>query len=200
MATTLSQGGQRILISVPHRRERSVADEDYPGIDRERAHPHAQALIPDDFFWDGGDDLSPFGSDEGFTALAEWRAWRAKHPRAAVRSCLQWVVRSVGEMPLAAYTDALASPARVQQLVADPQVDDWYEIFTLDISIIATVLGQFVDEGVVDASALPFLQRALNRQSLYAAALPAWDYAPQWAARVTRLSEISAQIAAHHLR
>lgn len=103
-------------------------------------------------------------------------------------------------MPLAAYTDAVASPARLQQLVADPRVDDWYEIFTLDISIIATVLGQFVDKGVVDASALPFLQRALNRQSHYAAALPAWDYAPQWAARVARLSEISAQIADLHLR
>lgn len=110
------------------------------------------------------------------------------------RACSSW------SLSQASISGKCASPARVQQLVADPQVDDWYEIFTLDISIITTVLGQFVDEGVVDASALPFLQRALNRQSHYAAALPARDYAPQWAARVARFTEITAQIADRHLR
>ena len=51
-------------------------DEERYGIRKEFAHPRAIELIPDDFFWNCVDELSPFGSDEGDTALAEYREWR----------------------------------------------------------------------------------------------------------------------------
>jgi uncharacterized protein YfeS len=48
-------------------------DEEIYGIDKAHANKRAIELIPEEFFWSCIDELSPFGSDEGDTALAEFR-------------------------------------------------------------------------------------------------------------------------------
>ena len=54
------------------------------GIDIQKAHERAVELIPDDFFWDTSDDLTPYGNEYGDTALAEFREWRPKNKMKSV--------------------------------------------------------------------------------------------------------------------
>jgi hypothetical protein len=41
---------------------------------------------------------------------------------------------------------------------------DDYDIFTIDTTVIATALGQLLDEGHVDVEAKPYVQVAIKRQ------------------------------------
>lgn len=67
------------------------------GIDKNNAHARAIELLTEDFFWSASDELSPFGSDEGHTALCEFRKWRKKNKKISVGYCIAWVIESVGE-------------------------------------------------------------------------------------------------------
>ena len=82
------------------------------------------------------DEDAPFGSDEGHDAYFEYRAWRSKHPDAPLSACLEWI----------------------------GDVSNYPDTFTFDATIIATVLGQLVDEGRIAATAKPAAHRALQRQ------------------------------------
>lgn len=44
------------------------------------AHPNAQALMKDDFFWSPIEETGPFGSDDGSDAAYGFRTWRKQHP------------------------------------------------------------------------------------------------------------------------
>ncbi|TGE25133.1 hypothetical protein E5K00_08020 [Hymenobacter aquaticus] len=133
------------------------------GIDKDYAHPRALELAPEDFFWDCGDELAPFGSDEGDMALSEFREWRKENPALPVIDCLVWTIESVGEMPVEEYSDALLSESKITAQIADKDFDDAQYIYVLDTSVIATGFAQLVDEGQIDAACKPFIQRAIQR-------------------------------------
>ena len=143
-------------------------DDEAYGIERENAHPRALQLIPDEFFWDCADELAPFGSDEGDTALDEFRGWRLKHPKSPIEECIAWTIESVGEMDPTEYTDEIADEKLIASQLEDEDFDDQQYIYTLDVSVIATGFGQLADEGTIDASAKPYLRRALKRQMVWA--------------------------------
>jgi hypothetical protein len=44
------------------------------------------------------------------------------------------------------------------------QLADAYDTFTLDTTVIATALGQLLDEGRIDAEAKPYVRVAVTRQ------------------------------------
>ena len=90
----------------------------------------------DESLWDCGNDWAPFGSDEGADAYCEYRSWRAANPGEDLMGCIRWIGDENG------YADA----------------------FTCDATIIATVLGQLVDEGRIDASVKPAARVAIARQ------------------------------------
>lgn len=98
-------------------------------------HPRAQRLMAHDL-WSCVNENAPFGSDEGATAYDEYRAWRAENPKAPLQECIEWIGDESG------YGDE----------------------FTFDATIIATILGQLVDEGRIDAAAKPFAYKAIARQ------------------------------------
>ena len=103
-------------------------------------HPRAQELIHESL-WSCTDELAPFGSDEGWEAYYEFRRWRAEHRDAPMVDCISWILQDGEE----AYPD-----------------DDF---FTVDGTLIASILGQLVDEGRIDAEVKPYARRALERQS-----------------------------------
>jgi uncharacterized protein YfeS len=98
-------------------------------------HPRAQELM-DEALWDCTNELAPFGSDEGADAYSEYRSWRAEHPRADLATCIAWI----------------------------GDEDNYPDTFTFDATILATVLGQLVDEGRIDASVKPAARAAIARQ------------------------------------
>jgi uncharacterized protein YfeS len=129
----------------------------------ETAHPRARELMREPIFWDCLDEAAPFGSDEGWDAYYEWRSWREEHPGSPLTDCFAWIL----DGNLDAYNDALVTDAQIEKDAANPAdalLADQYDMFTLDTTIIATGLGQLLDEGRIDAAAKPFLHVAIRRQ------------------------------------
>jgi len=61
----------------------------------------------------------------------------------------------------------IASDKQVEADVETPEnafLSEHFDIFTLDTTIIATGLGQLIDEGTIDASAKLFILVAIQRQ------------------------------------
>lgn len=129
----------------------------------EIAHPRARELMREPFFWDCVDEAAPFGSDEGSDAYYEWRDWRRENPQSPLSECFDWILGG----KLAEYDDALASDSQVEIDMENPEeafLGDQYDIFTLDTTIIATGLGQLMDEGRIDEDAKKYIRVAIKRQ------------------------------------
>lgn len=129
----------------------------------ELAHPRARELMSEPFFWDIGDDSAPFGSDEGWEAYQEFHDWRADNPRAPVTACLRWIQATL----LETYTEEILEEAQIErELTRDERTRRYaeYDAFTLDATIIATVLGQLIDEGRIDEQVKPYARLAVRRQ------------------------------------
>ena len=127
-----------------------MEEEDLGGIDKDRGHPRALQIIPDEFFWDCADDLAPFGSDEGDTALSEYRDWRKENPDEPLEKCLIWTIESVGEIDASEYSDAIFHEPTVRAQIEDPDFDDQQLIYTTDAFVapfkcVAIPLQQLTD-------------------------------------------------------
>ncbi|MCA9006507.1 MAG: hypothetical protein KDA70_14645 [Planctomycetaceae bacterium] len=138
-------------------------DDHDPFNEPETVSARARELMPEEFFWDCADESAPFGSDEGFDAYYEWRDWREEHPTRNLCECLSWIL----EGREADYNPSLYTDEQIQQDLDDPGeafLAESYDIFTLDTTIIASGLGQLLDEGRIDAEAKPLLMVAVRRQ------------------------------------
>jgi len=150
------------------------------GIDIDNAHERAKKLIPQDFFWSCIDELGPFGSDEGDTALAEFRRWRKANPSKPTLECLIWTITGVGEMEFSGYNHQLVDREKIASQLQDNKFDDRQYIYTLDISVIATGFGQLVDEGSIDQANRDVIQIAIDRQILWAELSSEWAHRQEY--------------------
>jgi uncharacterized protein YfeS len=114
----------------------------------------------EDILWDCAYELAPFGSDEGSDAYAEYRSWRAENPTANLIDCIAWILGG----RLAEYNFGLTTDAAIEQCDESAESLGYSDAFTLDATIIATVLGQLVNEGRIDAEVKPFANVAVARQ------------------------------------
>jgi hypothetical protein len=65
------------------------------------------------------------------------------------------------------YNTSLCADVAIEHDLNYPEgafLADAYDTFTLDTTIIATALGQLLDEGRIDADAKPYLRVAVARQ------------------------------------
>jgi uncharacterized protein YfeS len=164
-----------------------MAEEQY-GIDIDQAHERAKKLILEEFFWSCIDELGPFGSDEGDTALAEFRRWRKANPAVPTLECLIWTITGVGEMEFSEYNSQLVNREKLLSQLQDKQFDDRQYIYTLDISVIATGFGQLVDEGTIDHANKEIIQIAIDRQILWAELSPEWVHGQEYIANLKVLN------------
>lgn len=141
----------------------SCMDDHDPFNEPETAHPRARELMPEEALWNCTDEEGPFGSDEGHDAYFEFRRWRAEHPTAPLVDCLSWIM----EGKLEGYGSDLFSDRQIERDLASPEdafLAARYDVFTLDATVIATGLGQLLDEGRIDAEAKVYLRVAIARQ------------------------------------
>lgn len=134
-----------------------------PFDNRSHAHRRARELMKEEIFWDCADEAGPFGSDEGSTAFSDWREWREKNPYLSIIECLDWIL----DGQLNSYNSKLASAEQVAYDLEKPKkafLAKHYDMWTLDVTIIATGLSQLIDEGVIDGSAKPVIKVATSRQ------------------------------------
>lgn len=129
----------------------------------ETAHPRAREIMVESIFWDCADEAAPFGSDEGAEAYYEWRSWREENQSAPLIDCISWILSG----DLDGYNETLCTDQQIVHDVTNPDdafmADSW-DIFTLDTTIIATVLGQLMDEGKIDSAAKRYANIAITRQ------------------------------------
>ena len=137
-------------------------DEDHdPWNEPSHRHPRAQKLASDEWFWDCVDELAPFGSDEGADAYLEFRSWRKKHPSADLIECMAWIL----DGKVDEYVNSAGDVTSAEAADESARSFGYEDAFTLDATIIATALGQLVDEGRIDVSAKPCAFAAISRQS-----------------------------------
>lgn len=167
-------------------------EDTFLGIDKSKAHPNALKLLEEDFFWSNGDELAPFGSDEGHEALCEFRRWRKENPKIEVGYCIAWVINSVGEIDN--YDDYneenIVDEELIKRQKADPNFDDQQYIYTLDTSIIATALGQLVDEGIIEIDYKYYVQVAINRQKIWAKLSDGWAHKDEYIRRLSIIETV----------
>ncbi len=162
-------------------------EEEIYGIEKEHAHKKAIELIPEEFFWDCVDELSPFGSDEGDMALSEFRDWKKENPTVPIYECLKWTIEEVGEIKIEDYNEQILNKDLIKSQMGDAEIDDQQYIFTLDISAIATGFGQLVDEGKIDKKNKPLIQLAIDRQKIWAELSNEWKYKDEYIERMNIL-------------
>jgi uncharacterized protein YfeS len=163
-----------------------MSEEQY-GIDKENANRRAVELIPEEFFWHCADELAPFGSDEGDTALAEYRDWRKQNPKTPTIECLKWVIEGVGEMEFDEYNADLLDREKIKAEIKDEDFDDQQYIFTLDVSVISTGFAQLVDEGIIEPQNKPIIQLAIDREIIWAEVSERWEHAKEYIANLNVL-------------
>jgi uncharacterized protein YfeS len=136
-------------------------DDHDPWNEPSHRHPRARELMTDEVLWDCANELAPFGSDEGADAYAEYRRWRGENPGANLIDCLTWILGP----NKAAYNATLTQDSAVRDSHKSANEFGYSDAFTLNATIITTVLGQLVDEGRIDPEAKPFARVAIDRQS-----------------------------------
>ena len=135
-----------------------------PFNESETAHPRARELMTEEVLWDCVDEEAPFGSDEGHDAYYEFRSWREQNKEANLTACLAWIMQNGN---LQEYNETLCSDAIIVRDLESPDesfLADDYDMFTLDTTVIATALGQLLDEGRIDADAKSYVRVAIKRQ------------------------------------
>lgn len=134
------------------------------GLNKSDAHPRATELIPDDFFWDDTDEIAPFGSEYGDTALTEFREWRAKNKKKSIVKFLQRTIEEIGEIEFKEYSVKLLDKMVIGNLLTDDEYDVEQLFDGLDTSIIAIGFAQLIDEGKIDQDAKRIIRIAIERQ------------------------------------
>jgi len=138
-----------------------VYDDHDPWNEPSHRHPIASKLMLDETLWDCVNELAPFGSDEGADAYCEFRNWRADNPTADLTACVDWILGG----KLKYYDESIADVDTLESSDLSAQSFGYGDAFTLDATIIATILGQLIDEGCIDSAAKPLAFIAISRQS-----------------------------------
>ncbi len=186
-------GKKKKVSEIPQKQAENIAEEieEEPyGIDKDNAHERAIELIPEEFFWSCIDELAPFGSDEGDMALSEFRDWKKDNPNKEIYECLKWTIEGVSEKSLAEYNEKILDKSLIQSQLDDDNFDDQQYIYTVDISVIATGFGQFVDEGKIDSKNKPLIQLAIDRQKNWAELATDWEHRNEYIKNLKVLDRI----------
>lgn len=122
------------------------------------------ALMKEDFFWDCTEEESPFGSDEGWEAYYSFRDWRSENPKTSVVYFLDEIMYGRS----AEYNLELTTDDAITVAIKFPKkafLGKEYTPEDLDMTVLATVLGQLIDEGKIEKTLKPFALVAIARLS-----------------------------------
>lgn len=175
---------------IVERVEDALTEDEPYGIDKSQAHEKAIKLIPEEFFWSCYDELAPFGSDEGDTALAEFRDWKKENPNSETYECLKWTIEGVSEKDFSEYNQIILEKNLIETQISDNNFDDRQYIFTVDISVIATGFSQLVDEGKIDKKNKPLIQLAIDRQKIWAELSTHWENRDEYIGNLNVLERV----------
>ena len=175
-------------------------DDPDVGLARETSHPTFARIAAQDFYYDGGDDFSPFGSDDGSDTLAALEEWYQEQTGGKSAKTLRFLHQQLSGWDLPVPKDMLAhdDAAKAQWLASD----DMNQIYLRSVcrAHVATAFGQLKITGSIDAD--------LQQQALLALACqqwlntvarskyPDWEYADQESERLALMNTALEQASA----
>jgi uncharacterized protein YfeS len=128
-------------------------------LDPEIAHANARDLMTDDWFWDEGDDDSPFGNDSGADTLHIYRSWLARHQQA---SALVFLAAHFDDWGVdTAYVDCVDAE-ELENLTED----EYFHVLTYDDTVLAVAFSQLLLRGSIETEVKSRALAAAARQSL----------------------------------
>ncbi|MGB5928219.1 MAG: hypothetical protein WBH03_08580, partial [Cyclobacteriaceae bacterium] len=122
------------------------------------AHPNAQKLLTEDFYWSPIDETGPFGSDDGSDAFYGFVAWRAENKNQSPVIYLNELIREWG-YPTFNYN--ISDSESIKQVLNGMNIR---LVIGQDNAIIAVGFGQFVLEGEVDNDIRELTRHAIERE------------------------------------
>jgi uncharacterized protein YfeS len=162
------------------------------GLARETSHPFFVAHASAEFYYDLGDEFSPFGNDAGADILYNLQDWYQEHTDFDTSEFLSEYLDE--NWPNMLDYVELSEPQQLANLNSNKQV--YYD--DIDQSIIAIAFGQYKISGTADEQTLAMANLALLRQQYFAEKAGQkeqnpWPYSAQY---LQRLSIMEADLAA----
>ncbi|MCO8249983.1 MolR family transcriptional regulator [Comamonas thiooxydans] len=175
-------------------------DDPDVGLARETSHPTFARIAAQDFYYDGGDDFSPFGSDDGSDTLAALEEWYQEQTGGKSAKTLRFLHQQLSDWDLPVPKDMLAhdDAAKARWLASDDMNQSYLR--SVCRAHVATAFGQLKITGSIDAD--------LHKQALLALACqqwlntvarskyPDWEYADQESERLALMNTALEQASA----
>lgn len=133
-------------------------DDEEEGLARETSHPFFVEHATADFYYDGGDDFSPFGNDTGHDLLRELEEWYQE--RGANAKAATWLRQLIEAWGFDAAYLGYATSAELESV----NLKEQYLNDVLDQAVIATILGQYKIAGKADKGMQKMVELAFMRQ------------------------------------
>jgi uncharacterized protein YfeS len=150
-------------IEPPHSlQEKSPAqtsmNNNYPSL--QNAHPLAQKLMNEPWYYSPIDDMAPFGSDDAADTYAAFADWRTNNSSGNTRQFILVQIQSMGYPPINLESVDLNE---IKTYILKDELGSRY-LFGLDASIISTALGQLYLEGKIDNDLKSLARKAIERE------------------------------------
>jgi uncharacterized protein YfeS len=136
----------------------------------DQAHPRAQRIMVEEFYYSPTAESGPFGSDDALDTFADFAQWRPDHPADDPLAFLEEHFGSWGYPPFDLHTE---EPEKILDYCHAHELGSTF-LSGMDAAIVATAFGQLYLEGRIDTPLQALAITALNRQlSFYL--LQLWD-------------------------
>lgn len=151
----------------------------------ETAHPKAQKLMTDEFYWNPIEETSPFGNDDGHDAFYGFKEWRESHK---TESPIIFLKELIKRWNYPTFDLNEINEANLKKYISSNSLGKM-TLTGQDNTIISIGFGQFVLEGKIDEDLKTLTKTALKRE-LLPSIIETWetDYQKQRIELLTKMS------------
>jgi uncharacterized protein YfeS len=135
-----------------------------------QAHPAAQKLMDEDFYYSPIEESGPFGSDDASDTFSGFQKWRVDHPTNDPLAFLEEQFHSWGYPPFDLH---VAEPEIILDYCHAYELGSTF-LTGMDAAIVAVAFGQLYLEGNIDTSVQALAITSIQRQ-LSPYLLQLWD-------------------------
>jgi uncharacterized protein YfeS len=126
------------------------------------AHPKAQKLMQDDFYYSVTDQIAPFGDDDSWETFRAFREW---FPNNNDRDKLEFIYGQLSYWGYPPFDLSMTEFDEVNNYLKLSPMHDRY-LYGAGEAVIATAFGQLYIEGKIDLNIRNFAIAAIKRQTL----------------------------------
>lgn len=135
-----------------------------------QAHPLAQRLMDEDFYYSPFEEIGPFVSDDGADTFAGFSSWRPANPQESPLVYLQQQLRDWNYPPFDLYQ---RDTVQIEQYIQQHEIEITL-LVGMDATIIALAFGQLYLEGEIDEQLRELAKISIDRQ-LHPELIFLWD-------------------------